>query len=72
MPKCDKIFTLHKFVFTIKSLTHCLFPKKVGGWKGERKESLLEFGVPPFGCIVREERKLDFGGPHAQNLYAQA
>jgi hypothetical protein len=30
-----------------------------------------ENGFPPFGSHVREERMLDFGGPHCKNLSAQ-
>jgi hypothetical protein len=45
-------------------LTHCLVLKKVDGWKAQRKESFLKFGFPPFGCFVRKERKLVFGGSH--------
>jgi hypothetical protein len=29
-----------------------------------RRESISENGFPPFGSQVREERMLDFGGPH--------
>jgi hypothetical protein len=46
------------------NLTQCLVLKKVDGWKAQRKESFLKFGFPPFGCFVRKERKLVFGGSH--------
>jgi hypothetical protein len=51
--------------------THCLFQEKVDGLIGGRMESLWKSVFPPFGYTVREERKLNFGGPHLQNLSVQ-
>jgi hypothetical protein len=52
-------------------LTYCLFQEKVNGLIGGRMESLWKSVFPPFGYTVREERKLNFGGPHLQNLSVQ-
>jgi hypothetical protein len=50
------------------TLTHCLVLEKVSGWIDQRKESLWENGIPPFGSCVREERLLNLCGSHGVGL----
>jgi hypothetical protein len=53
------------------TITHCLVLEKLSGWIDQRKESLWENGIPPFGSCVREEKLLNFCGSHGQKLSVQ-